>query len=216
MTRQEYIRQVARHLLCSSAGKREITRQLNSHIGSALEEGRSLEEILKEMGTPETLAEEFNDNFEEKDKKKAKRNRRLAVIGTSGLLVLVMAAVLIYWILPKERDIYSSKVFDVAQVKERTGEIVRLFGQGEDKALDGYLAPEVREALKVTTPDSIRQLIGDDWGDFQSMGNLYMTEISQKGKSYAVVQVNASFEHVSVTYTLTYNDKMELYGIYVK
>ena len=48
------------------------------------------------------------------------------------------------------------------------------------------------------------------------MGNIYMTEISEKGKSYAVVQVNVSFEKVSVVFTLTFNEAMEIDGFYVK
>lgn len=216
MTRQEYIKKVSRHLHCSSSGKREIAKQLDSHMESALEEGRSLEEVLAEMGTPEALAEEFNDNFEEKEKKKAKGYRKPALITAAVLLVLTAAAAFIYWAIPKEKDIYASEIFDAAEVEARTKEIVQVFGRGDDKAFDEYLSPEVREALKTTTPESVRRLIGDDWGDYYSMGNLYLAEIRQMGRSYAVVQVNVSYEHVSVTYTLTYNENMELYGIYVK
>ena len=63
MERKEYVRQVVRRLQCSPKKKREIEKQLDSHIGIGLGEGRQLEEILAEMGEPGELAQEFNDNF---------------------------------------------------------------------------------------------------------------------------------------------------------
>lgn len=45
MTKREYIKCVAGHLQCSGAKKKEIRRQLDSHIEIALSEGRQLTEI---------------------------------------------------------------------------------------------------------------------------------------------------------------------------
>ncbi len=49
MTKQEYIRQVTKQLQCARARKKEIQRQLDSHIEIALSEGRQLEEIRLAM-----------------------------------------------------------------------------------------------------------------------------------------------------------------------
>ena len=79
MTRREYLKKGAGHLQCAPAKKREIVRQLDSHIGIALGEGRELSEILKEMGEPQALAAEFNENMDADEKKKG-RGRKLALI----------------------------------------------------------------------------------------------------------------------------------------
>ena len=64
--------------------------------------------------------------------------------------------------------------------------------------------------------EDIKGYVGEDWGALLNMGSAYMVEIREKGKNYAVVQINAAYENVGVTYTLTYNQEMELYGFYVK
>ncbi len=215
-TREEYIRQVAAYLLCSGRKKREIEKQLNSHIGIGLDEGRQLEEILAEMGEPKALAEEFNDNFEERERKKAKGHRRLIILMSVVLLAVAGTAGFLYWLFPKERDINASRDFDVETVKARAEEVILLFGSEDYEALDGYLSPEVREVFQDMPPAAVRQFIGEDWGDFCSMGNMYLTEVRQQGKSYAIVQVNVSYEKVGVTFTLTFKENMEVYGFYVK
>lgn len=91
-----------------------------------------------------------------------------------------------------------------------------MFGEEEYDTLDGYLSEEVRRVFGVAEMGMAREFVSPDWGEFRSMGNIYMTEISEKGKSYAVVQVNVSFEKVSVVFTLTFNEAMEIDGFYVK
>ena len=216
MERKEYVRQVVRRLQCSPKKKREIEKQLDSHIGIGLGEGRQLEEILAEMGEPGELAQEFNDNFEEGEGRRAGGHRKLMVAAVIVLAVLAAAAGTLYWLLPKERDISASAVFYPAYVESRAEEVIRLFGEEEYDTLDGYLSEEVRRVFGVAEMGMAREFVSPDWGEFRSMGNIYMTEISEKGKSYAVVQVNVSFEKVSVVFTLTFNEAMEIDGFYVK
>ena len=89
MTKQEYIRQVTKQLQCARARKKEIQRQLDSHIEIALSEGRQLEEILAEMGDPQALAREFNENMEESGKKRAARGKILPL--AAGIVLLAAA-----------------------------------------------------------------------------------------------------------------------------
>lgn len=216
MTRREYIKQVSRHLQCSGARKREIEKQLDSHIGIGLDEGRPLEEILAEMGEPVAIAEEFNDSFEEKERKRAGSRKWMLILIPAVLLFLAAGAGLVYWALPKQRDINTSRVFDLETVEARAEEVILLFGRREYGTLENYLTQEVKKAFEDMPMESVRQMIGDDWGEFYSMGNMYLAEVSQMGKSYAVVQVNVSYEKVSVTYTMTFNEAMEVYGFYIK
>ena len=43
-----------------------------------------------------------------------------------------------------------------------------------------------------------------------------MAEINQRGQKFAIAQLNVSYENISVTYTLTFDDKMKLAGFYIK
>lgn len=215
MTRREYLKKVAGHLQCSPAKKREIVRQLDSHIGIALGEERELAEILEEMGEPQALAAEFNENMDADEKKKG-RGRKLALILAAVVLVLGIGAGYFYWLLPKGRDINRSSFFDPAEVEGKSHEIIRLFSRGEYEELDALMTDEVREAIAGTSFEEIKSYIGDDWGELINIGHAQLAELVQKGEHYALIQVNASYEKVSVTYTLTFDEEMRLYGFYIK
>lgn len=216
MTRQEYLKQVGGHLQCSKAKKKEILKQLDSHMEIALGEGRQLDEILAQMGNPAALAGEFNENLDEKDRKKGKRGRRIPIVLAAVLAILAVIAGVAYWILPKGRLIDDSKVFDKAELRRLTEEVIVLFSEGEYEALDARCSREMQDVLRQTSFSEIKQYIGGDWGGMQTMGTMYMAEIHQMNQVYATVQVNVAYDNVNVTYTISFNRQMELYGFYIK
>ena len=213
MTVQEYTRHVARHLKCSRLKKREIKKQLQSHIEIALGEGRELGEILEEMGKPEDLAEDFNENLSGDWKK---RGKMLWMVLAGVLAVLAVGAGWLYWILPKGYEITENSVFDQEELRVRAEEVVHLVTARDQEGLNACLSQEMREVMEEMTIDDIRGYIGEDWGELHAIGNAYMSEIVQKGEHMAVVQLNASYDNVSVTFTLMFDTKLELYGLYVK
>ena len=216
MTKQEYIKQVGRHLQCSGAKKREILKQLDSHIEIALAEGRQLDEILAQMGNPGALAEEFNENLDDKEKKKGRRGRRIVAVVAVILAVLAAAAGYIYWMLPKGRNIEDSKGFDAAKVQARSEEVIELFSEGDYATLESHTSEELLAVLEQTPFSEIKQYIGEDWGELHSIGTVYMAEIHQKSQVYVTAQVNVAYDNVNVTYTLSFNPEMELCGFYIK
>ena len=219
MTKQQYIRQVGKALQCAPAKKGEILRQLDSDIEIGLDEGRELWEILEEMGSPRALAREFNENLDPEERNRGRRRkwvRRILCIFGAILAALAVGAGIIYWMLPKERNIEDSKTFDAATVQSRAEEVIALFSAQEYEILEGYASEEMREALGGTSFSYIRGYIGEDWGELQSIGRIYMAEIHERGKVYAAVQVNVSYENANVTFTMSFNRQMELYGFYVK
>lgn len=58
--------------------------------------------------------------------------------------------------------------------------------------------------------------ISDDWGNFQSWGSIYLSEVTQQGQTFAVGQATAVYEHVTVTYTISFDEDMKLAGLYMK
>lgn len=57
---RRYLRQVTRHLTLSRAAKQRIRNDLATTIAAKLESGSSESTILQELGTPRTVAAEFN------------------------------------------------------------------------------------------------------------------------------------------------------------
>ena len=94
-----------------------------------------------------------------------------------------------------------------AEIKQSLGSPVAM-AEIATSEMQPYLTEEKMEEAKKT--------IGDDWGTFRNLGKTYMTEIRQNGQSFAMVQMNASYDNVSVTYTLTFDAEMKLAGIYMK
>ena len=70
MTKDKYIKEISKKLLCKKDKKAEIIKQITSDIDIAIENGSKIEDVLVNMGTPSEVASEFNDNFDERDKEK--------------------------------------------------------------------------------------------------------------------------------------------------
>lgn len=215
MNAEKYAKQVAKHLKCSGGRKREIRKQITSDIQVALEEGGSLEQVLRDMGEPKALAAEFNESFNQSEKKaavRAKRWRILAVV----LIVLAVLAALIWWALPKAKYLSDSKVFSEEQVQERAELIVELFSKEDYAGLQPYLTSEMAELISEDAIGQLKLYIGDDWGGMLNIGNVYLLEFSQFGQKWAMVQMTVSYEKVGVTYTINLDEDLKLAGFYLK
>lgn len=215
MTKQGYVKQVVKNLNCPQNKKTDIERQLLSDIDIALDEGRQLEEVLAGMGEPKALAKEFNENFDDGTKAKGKRRRAVTAILAAALLVAALA-VLAYWAFPKVRDIGDSQMFTAYEVEQYSKAVVDVFSRGDYDTLMTYCSREMRETVTKDMLEEAKLTVGDDWGEYHGVGTVYMNEVSQRNKAYVIVQLNAAYENVGVTYTLTFNSEMELVGFYVK
>lgn len=212
MTVKSYTKKVAKYLLCRPEMKKEMIMQIESDIASAVEQGKSLEEVLGEMGSPKELAEEFNENFEENEKETIRKKRHRKTIVTIAVCVIMAIAVLIgiiYWMLPKSRDIEESTVFSEE-------EVISYLDAGQYDELESYMIPEVKEALGDDGLRQAKESIGEDFGAFQCYKNTYVVEMNQKGQKFAVIQLDSSYENISVIYTLTFDSEMKLAGIYMR
>ena len=211
----KYAKQVARHLKCSGGRKREIRKQIASDIQAALEEGRTLEQAIQDMGDPKALAAEMNDSFSESEKKAAGRAKVWKILAIV-LTVLVLLASLVLWALPKVRYLSDSKVFSEEEVQERAELIVDLFNKEDYAGLQPYMTSEMAEFMSGETLGDLKLYIGDDWGEMLNIGNVYLLEISQFGKKGAMVQMTVSYENVGVTYTINLDRDLKLAGFFLK
>jgi len=74
--------------------------------------------------------------------------------------------------------------------------------------MDASLNNEVMDAAKAQ--------MSDDWGERMEISNIYIYDLSQLGKHYAYCLVTVGYENVLVTYTITFNEKLELEGLYLR
>lgn len=216
MTAEKYVKEVSKLLKCRTAKKKEIRDKLLADINSAVASGEKLEDVLAKMGIPWDFANHYNDNFDKEERKAAKREKSIKIWGIV-IAVILIAAGLIYWNMPKWSDISESTVFDEEQVRAAAEEIIMLYGNDEYEAVVAYMTDDMKAVLNAPTLSlSKSQLVTEDFGEFQSFGQMYISEAKQGSELFAMVQVGAAYTNTSVTYTLTFDADMKLAGFYVK
>lgn len=216
MDKDRYIKTVLKKLKCSNKRKNEIKKELQSDIEMSLVNGETWKEIEARMGTSVTIASEFNDNFSDAEIKAAKKMKHLK-IATVILAFVVFIGIGIYWMLPKTSVIDSDSKFDEQLVISQAEEIILLLNDNDyDTIKSQYSNAKMSPVFDGSNITDVKNKIASDWGQFKAFGTPYTVEVVQSGKDYAVVQVSVSYDNISVTYTITFDEEMKLAGLYMK
>lgn len=213
MDAEKYVKDIVRGLKCTGKKKREIGSQLLSDIDARREQGETLEQIVKSMGTPQEIAEAFRQNLSEADRK-AYRRGRIGMSAGAIALVLILLAILVWWMLPKPADLGED--FSEEEITANVERVVDLLNRNDFEALKDISIPKMSGVLTQETIDKVRDSISDNWGSMQSLGKVYMQGIKQRGKYFIVTQVDAIYENVSVVYTISFDKDMRLGGLYIR
>ncbi len=215
MDEKRYVNAVARKLKCGGKRKREIKRQLLADMQARENQGERLDDIISRMGKAEEIAEGFNENISAEERKRYARNRVLKIVIpiSLALFFLGMAG---YWLFPKTVDIGKSRYFDKEEVEAAMKETVELLDAEEYAALQENAIPQMQSLLNAETRESMRKALSDEWGERKQFGAVYLVEVIQGNRHLAVGEMTVTYENVSVTYRLSYDEDMRLAGIYVR
>ena len=178
-------------------------------------QGERLDDIISRMGKAEEIAEGFNENISAEERKRYARNRVLKIVIpiSLALFFLGMAG---YWLFPKTVDIGKSRYFDKEEVEAAMKETVELLDAEEYAALQENAIPQMQSLLNAETRESMRKALSDEWGERKQFGAVYLVEVIQGNRHLAVGEMTVTYENVSVTYRLSYDEDMRLAGIYVR
>lgn len=215
MDADKYVNAIARKIKCGGKRKKEIKKQLMTDIDMRMKQGEQLEEIILQMGTVKEIADGFNENISSKEQKRYARYKVLKIV-LPIVVVLVFLVLYGYWMLPKSFDIGQSKCFDQEQVEAAMKETIELLDAGDYAALQESAIPQMQSLLNAETMDKAKGALSDDWGERKQFGAVYMAEVVQGNMHFAVGEITVTYENVSATYRLTYDEKMRLSGIYVR
>lgn len=219
MKAETYVDKIVKQMQCSKSKKEEIRKQLLGDIRERVAAGESEEAVIAQMGTVEELAQEFNESFSAKERKRSRKSRSTKMIIITILVIIglfAIATALLYWMLPKGTDISESSTFVKEQVEAMVEEVINLLDDGAYDTLAENATEQMAGVLNDEDMDAAKQLVGDDWGARVELGTIYMQEVEQQGVHYVITQVAASYENVTVTYTITFDENMKLAGIYMK
>ena len=215
MDEKRYVNAVARKLKCGGTRKREIKRQLLADMQARENQGERLDDIISRMGKAEEIAEGFNENISVEERKRYARNRVLKIVIPIAL-ALVFLGMAGYWLFPKTVDIEKSRYFDKEEVEAAMKETVELLDAEEYATLQENATAQMQSLLNAETRESMRETLSDDWGERRQFGAVYLVEVVQGNRHLAVGEMTVTYENVSVTYRLSYDEDMRFAGIYVR
>lgn len=210
---KRYINQIVKRLQCSKSKRNEIKGRLTADFLSELESGENAQEIMRRMGTPREIAEEFNLSFSEEEKKKYKKEKWKKIICIILVIVLVIGS-LIYWALPKTYDIEKSRFFQKDVLLEEAEEIIDILDEKDYEALESRADKTMKSLMENGSVKNLLQ--GYDWGERESFGDTYVVEMHQFWIKNAVVQIETQYEEASIVYTISFNRDMELAGLWLQ
>lgn len=215
MNVNQYVNSIAKKVKCGGAKKKDIKQQLEMDINMRLEQGEKLEDIMAQMGSAKEIADSFNENISDKERKLYSRNRVLKNVFSCIVVILILIC-LVYWMMPKAVDIEQSKYFDKAEVENAMKHTVELLDAGDYDSLKENAIEQLQAVLDEENIGKARAQISDDWGGRTQFGTIYMVELVQKNTHYVVGEIMVSYENVNITYRLTYDEEMRLAGVYMR
>ena len=217
-----YLKNVMKKITTTRKKKTLIEKELRSEIDSALENGETWEEIEKRMGTPSEVSHEFMENLPESKSKKP-------VIILSILAgCIVIAAVVLCICLPKNKSEDKSKAtptsssqfagYDMNEIEERTKQIILLINDEDyEQLLNKYCADVLKSNDSMSDSlASAKKSIVDSGGDYKNKFKKLSTTEMTDPTDYLVYIVEAEYEHKNVIYTLSFDKKNMLIGLYMR
>lgn len=137
---------------------------------------------------------------------KKKRNRNLIIVA----VILVAASIATYWMMPQNKTLAESEVFNEDDVKAQAENIIDLLNAEDFDSLQSLVVADMQEIMNKERMDEGKARISEDWGDFVSVKIMQDAEIIQRGAHIAVVYVTAKYENIEAHYTLAFNEDMKL------
>ncbi len=121
----------------------------------------------------------------------------------------------------KKYDNYSAtettNVYASKEVEDKTKEIIELVSNNDYQTLrDDYAVEEMKEVLNEEYMLEAKSMINDNWGELKSIGTVYAADVTQNNITYTVVQVNVTYENLSIAYTITFDENIKLAGVYFR
>lgn len=215
MNKNVYIRNTVKRIKCGRPKKKEIKKQLEADIDIRLEQGEPLEKIIAETGSPKEFADNFNESLSDTEKRRYRREKTGRILLLIFIILAILAG-LLYWFLPKVTEIENSRYFDKTQVEDTMKETVALLDENDYMALKAMSDSRMSSFLTEEIIANAKEQISDNFGKQLSCGTPYIAEIVQYGNHFAVGEITVSYENISVTYRLTYNEDLKLTGLYMR
>lgn len=213
MNEEKYIREVLKQLNCSKKDKLKIKEDLKSDLQLALESGKTWQEIQESLGSPLDYANELNEEFAYSPKK----SRKKLIITIICIVIIVILAIVwaFNYFIPKTYPLGDSTIFKKDELQVQVDEVIDDLNNENYSALKNISSDELKAHINKKELNKAKATLGN-LGTYQKITNQEFYEVKAQGQTYALIEVVALYDVRSVTYTISFNEEMELAGIYMK
>ncbi len=215
MKAKRYVNYIVKDLKCSTRRRREIRKELLSDLDASGGEEFSYDELQERIGSIYDVANKYNDAMPKEEKKKYKTEHTIRVLTPIFLFIALLIGGIIF-IIPHNKDISAGGYFTEDSLNERLRKDITLLNNDDYEAMRAGSTEAMQAVLQDGLMASIREKTGVDWGGFRSFGDAKFSEVIQYGEHFAVCEIGASYENMSVIYRITYDSDMKLAGLYVR
>lgn len=208
MNKKEYVKKVLKRIPLQKNDKTRLEEDLLQDILSAMEDGESWENIQKRMGTPEQVAQEYCMQIGCSMKKRRKWPWIL-------LGIIIVAAVGIWVLIPKNYPLQSSKYFDEKEVETWNKAVVENIS---NKNIDKILSNSSEAFRNEVSEDELLTYFEDmNTGKFVRISQIESVENrSLLQGTFVVSEVTVQYDNRSVIYLISFDTDGKLAGLYMR
>ena len=228
MTQQfRYVKKAARKLHCSKEKKNDFRRQLASDIASALESGESWESVQKRLGTPAEIAREMNESLGDTALTYQKKKQKICFSAIGGAIVISAILIVIFITLSggsqRQEETTNPAGTESGQEALSHQEAISLsekaiqeFNQEDFDAVIQQGDKQLKNSLSSDSLQQAKEQTMPEAGQFRQIESSDAIRITDKGLSYTTVQIKVRYTNQTVMFTISWNDKKQLCGFYLR
>ena len=144
------------------------------------------------------------------------KDKKIYRIITTVIAVVVVGVWMFSWMQKQNSGLENSEIFSSEVVEAEMKNVIELLNKEDYEALHEISDDTMKEFLTPEVWGDAKVQFSENWGALEKLGNIYLSEAEQNGLPMAAGQVKAIYENVKVTYTIVFNEEMQLAGLYIK
>ena len=144
------------------------------------------------------------------------KSKKIYRIITTVIAVVVVGVWMFSWMQKQSSGLENSEIFSSEVVEAEMRNVIELLNKEDYDALHEISDDTMKEFLTPEVWGDAKVQFSENWGELEKLGNIYLSEAEQNGLPMAAGQVKATYENVKVTYTIVFNEEMQLAGLYIK
>lgn len=144
------------------------------------------------------------------------KNKKAYTMITTVIAIVIVGIGMFLWIQKQNIGLENSTIFSTEVVEAEMKNVIELLNKEDYDSLQAISDDTMKEFLTPEVWGEAKQQFSENWGALEKLGTIYLSEAEQDGAVLAAGQVKATYENVKVTYTIVFNQEMQLAGLYIK